>query len=248
MVGRWTRGGRRIGGGADRHGLRGGNRGALGNQGGHIDSSGGFGPFGAWQGEAVAIAASGPSQNEADLTFLRGRARLVVINETWRLASWADALYACDGRWHRIRGPSAEEFGGLRVQGHVAEREELHPGCLWGGVIPRCNDMILDKDGIGSGGNSGFQALNLVAKARPRLIILLGYDMGWDVQSHWHADHGSGLSNPPQNFLASCARILDRAALQLHASGIRVVNASRRSALKRFPMVALDQLEKEGLL
>lgn len=148
----------------------------------------------------------------------------------------------------RLRAPGPAQFSGIRIQGHVASHEVLQPGCVHGGVIPRCNDMILDRDGCGSGGNSGFQALNLAAKARPRLIILLGYDMGYVERSHWHPDHGAGLSNPPRNFLAGCAKILDRAALQLQSAGIRVVNASRETALTRFPRVSLDALEREGLL
>lgn len=157
------------------------------------------------------------------------------------MAPWADGLYACDHRWWKLRGPSAEEFAGIRWQGHIGNREGLWPGTIHGGVISGRPEMIFAGPGIAAGGNSGFQALNLIARSHPRRVILLGYDMGHDGVSHWHGEHGSGLSNPADSFLRRCAGILDRQASKLAAQGIEVINSSRHSRLQGFRRLLLEE-------
>lgn len=198
-------------------------------------------PFPDWRGQIAVICASGPSQNREDIERCKGKARIVCINETWRLAPWADGLYACDHRWWKLRGPKADEFAGIRWQGHIGNREGLWAGTIWGGVLAGHNQMIWDGRRIGAGGNSGFQALNLVARTGVRRVILLGYDMGHAGRSHWHGEHGAGLSNPASSFLGRCAQILDRSAQDLAFRKVEVVNASRESRLQRFRRVSIDE-------
>jgi hypothetical protein len=184
----------------------------------------------------VVIAASGPSQRQEDIEAAKGKALVVVINETWRLAPWADALYACDEIWWRLRGPGAAEFGGLRFIG-----KDEYPGCIPCGVKAGVNGMVWDGRTLGAGSNSGFQAVNLAAVCGARRIALTGFDMGLQGGKHWHADHGNGLRNPSASLLKDCARFLDAAAGDLAARGVDVVNASRESALKAYRMVTMNE-------
>lgn len=134
------------------------------------------------------------------------------------------------------------EFPGLRIQGHVRKGEVLHEGAVHGGVVAGLNSMSWDGVRLGSGGNSGFQAVNLAVMTGARRVVLLGFDMGFDGAKHWHSDHeGAGLSNPDQRFLAQSARILDRAAADIAARGIEVVNASRQTALRAFRRAPLKE-------
>lgn len=183
-----------------------------------------------WRGQTVVIAASGPSQRQEDIEAARDKAVVVVINETWRLAPWADALYACDARWWRARGPGPSEFGGLRFIGHGE-----HAGCIPCGVRSGDDRMRWCGTRIGAGGNSGFQAINLAAASGARRIVLLGFDMGHSGGAvHWHADHERGLSNPDAAMLRRCAATLDRHAPVLAQIGVEVINASRETALSSY--------------
>jgi len=102
--------------------------------------------------------------------------------------------------------------------------------------------MVMQGPTIGSGGNSGFQAINWVARTGCKKIILLGYDMGHDGKnSHWHGDHASGLSNPASSFLKRCAEILDRTAPALSKHSIRVINSSRETRLVAFERKPIEQ-------
>lgn len=171
---------------------------------------------------------------------------MIVINETWRLAPWADVLYACDFRWWRSRSPAEAQFAGLRVQGFLDAREGLWPRTVHAGVQRGNNVMLWHGDQIGAGGNSGFQAVNFAARTGARRIILLGYDMGHDGSAHWHGDHAGGLSNPDQKFLQRCACILDEQAKAIAARGIEVINASRKTRLRQFRRMSIDEALAEA--
>lgn len=103
--------------------------------------------------------------------------------------------------------------------------------------------MLFDEPGVlGDGGNSGFQAVNLVAQHGPRGILLVGFDMiqvGHLV--HWHGRHGGGRPNPDSVRFARWRRGLDDAAPTLASMGIEVMNASADSALTRYAKVTIDE-------
>lgn len=160
-----------------------------------------------------------------------------MINETWRLAPWADALYACDERWWRLRGPSKQEFAGARYIGFGTS-----PGCSPCGVKSGDNSLRWCGYRLGAGANSGFQAVNLAAVSGARRIVLTGFDLSLKDGTHWHGDHtGPELSNPDARMLAGSARILDEKHAEFTKKGVEVVNASRVSALKRYPRMSISE-------
>ena len=159
-----------------------------------------------------------------------------MINETWRLAPWAEWLFACDARWWKARGPASDEFHGQRLIGF-----ETHPGCIPCGTVRGENRMRWDGRSLGAGGNSGFQAVNLAAACGARRIVLTGFDMARHAGAHWHADHRQGLTNPSARMLSNCAALLDAAAPELAARGAEVVNASRETALRAYRRMSMAE-------
>ena len=67
-----------------------------------------------WEGETVVCLASGPSLTPADVEYVRGKARVIVINTTVLLAPWADVLYACDARWWQWHHKTVKGFAGMK--------------------------------------------------------------------------------------------------------------------------------------
>ncbi|MCB1567830.1 MAG: hypothetical protein KDI69_03295 [Xanthomonadales bacterium] len=194
------------------------------------------GIFPDWHGEIVVVAASGLSLDQSDLELVRGRARLIVINSSWKMAPWADALYGCDEHWWRKKGPTPEQFAGLRF---IGMRE--FPGCVSCGVASGEGFMRWCGERLGSGWNSGFQALNLAAVSGARRVVLTGYDLQrTDEQSHWHGDHGDGLNNPSARTLEGFRQWIDQAAPDLEAHGVEVVNATRNTALRAYWRASME--------
>lgn len=211
-----------------------------------------------WPGETVVIAASGPSLTASQLEHVRGGqkrglCRLIVINNTWRLAPWADLLYAADARWWEEERkwsaaapdrPQIEKFAGIKVA--VAEAEKISlPGVHRMPGLDSKAGISLDPNRLHWGRNSGFQGLGLSAfLAGPGRRILIGFDFrpGPGGRLHHHADHPTPLNNPDPDSLTSWARLFEPTVPQFKELGIEVINCSPGSALTCFPMARLEDV------
>lgn len=94
---------------------------------------------------------------------------------------------------------------------------------------------------LASGGNSGYQAVNLAYMFGARRIILLGFDMQHTGgRRHFHADYPAGMGNAEP--VAAWRDRFGRLATALHVRGVEVVNATRQTALTCFPRSDLDEV------
>lgn len=106
------------------------------------------------------------------------------------------------------------------------------------------DEILLDEVGlVGSGGNSGFQALNLAVQFGAKRIILFGFDMNDRSGVHWYGRNAWPLANNPNhdNFRRWIAAF-EGAAPVLEALGVEVINASPNSAIKAFPRRSIEAL------
>lgn len=102
--------------------------------------------------------------------------------------------------------------------------------------------FIFDRPGVvGSGGNSGFQALNLAAQFGARRILLIGFDMHLGSGVHWYGRNAwRGANNPVTTNLMRWRDGFTSQAAVLKRMGIEVVNASADSALRCFEIASID--------
>jgi hypothetical protein len=167
-----------------------------------------------------------------------GRARLIAVNNSWKLCPWADVLYAVDARWWLDKS-GCPKFRGMKVTGdkHAAQRYGLKLVMLARDtqrIQPAGNELVT------WGGNSGFQAMNLAIKWGCAKVVLVGIDVTVKNGVHWHGKHGKGLGNPTETSTKKWAASFDGAATEL-PSGVSVVNCSPLSALKCFPKMAFEE-------
>jgi hypothetical protein len=162
----------------------------------------------------------------------------MTINNAWKLAPWADVLYACDfSWWNHHRG--APEFEGLKIS-QDSKASDTFKDVRAVRTKRREDGLLLGRPGhIGWGGNGGFQALNLAVQFGAKRIILVGYDMHLDRGRHWHGDHPKGLHNPLPGNVRRWRAAIDKNAPLLKAFGVTVINASMESALTAFPKMSL---------
>ena len=79
-------------------------------------------------GQTVAILAGGPSITREQCDVVRERGwYAIAINETWRLAQWAPALYGCDWQWWRSQRPLEGDYSGLRILGSLPNTNAKRP-------------------------------------------------------------------------------------------------------------------------
>ena len=165
--------------------------------------------------------ASGPSLTPEDVELVRewrkGEQRMVIVaNTTFRIAPWADAVFAMDRKWWTT---------------HYAEVCESFAG--WRLTTASLDGMVVEKVAITQYRNSGANCVSVAAKAGAKEIVLLGYDcMPSDGKTHWHGSHPAGLSDA--RTIKVWPLLFKPLAKDMKRKGIRVVNASRRTALDCF--------------
>lgn len=180
--------------------------------------------------QTIVCLASGPSLTANDVDACRGKAPVVAVNDTYRLAPWADVLYACDAKWWDYHN-GVTMFPGLKFS--LEKKADRWLGVQ---VLERSNDRGLDLSParLCTGMNSGYQAINLAVHLGARRILLLGYDM--QVQgkrSHFFGDHPKGLQRSAA--YEQCCERFASLVEPLKSLGVSVINCSRQSALKAFP-------------
>lgn len=198
-----------------------------------------------WSGETVVCIGGGPSLTKADVDLCRARARVIAINDAFKLAPWADVLYCCDGKfinhYEGIRSFTGPKYSltvnarrypeWIRLAKNMAGGLSLNPSVLCTGAT--------------SNGNSGFQAINLAVHLGAARILLLGYDMSrHSGKSHWFGEHPNRWA--PSNYKAFLPTF-DSLVKPLKTLGVEVVNCSRVTAMKTFPLMPLEQALPEML-
>jgi hypothetical protein len=163
---------------------------------------------------------------------------VIVINTSFKLAPWADVLYACDWQFWDYHKPEIDRIfeGQFWTQD---SRAQLRHGIM---KIGGKHDPGLGRgEVIHFGGNSGYQCINLAYLWGAKKIVLLGFDMkrGPQGQSHWHGDHPRPLSTglPLDKWLVA----FDQLAVDLVDEGVPVINATRDTALQCFDKLPLER-------
>lgn len=167
-----------------------------------------------------AVLATGSSMSKEIADFVRGKAKVIAISDSFRIAPWADALVSHDRSWWR-RYPEALKFQGRKF-------------CRF-----RHRGTEIFNTDLPSGSNSGFMGMNVAAskevwgKSAATKIILLGFDM--------HGSHFFGR-HPPQLKNTS----IKRRAVHLKQfelwRGCEVINCTKGSALKFFKSAELSEV------
>jgi hypothetical protein len=181
-----------------------------------------------WAGHIAVIVGSGPSAITAPLELLRHRAKIVVVNESWKLAPWADALFACDEAWWDAND-GLPEFSGRRFT-----------------ASPRCKKQYGIELFCSTGTNSGLRAIYLAENLGANPIYLIGFEMHPKNGVHWHKPY-ERLRNPGQAEMRRWMIETEWAYDRFRNKGVRVFNCTPGSALKKYPHVTLEQVIIDGV-
>lgn len=186
-------------------------------------------------GGTVVCLGGGPSLTPDDVTYCRGKATVIAINDAYKLAPWADVLYACDARWwnwHR----GVTSFTGLKFS-----LQKAAAGWKGVGVLKRTGDYGLERKphAIRAGRNSGYQAVNIAWHLGATRILLLGYDMqiAQGKPTHWFGEHPNKTPPPVQSFRGPFRSLPPI----LKDFNLEIINCTRETALPYFPRMPIDE-------
>lgn len=172
----------------------------------------------------------------------RGRTRVIVVNNSYQLAPWADLLYFADARWYKwhqdaLKGftPPIATLDNTGIQQAHPRVYSLHRGAATG--------LSSESDTLNTGSNGGYQAINIAVLAGAARIVLLGFDMhGSAGKCHWHAGHP--VRNDPRVYASLMIPKFATMLPDLKKAGVEVVNVTPGSALRCFPMDTLEHAIK----
>lgn len=204
----------------------------------------------------VVCIAGGQSLTQEQCDSVRGRARVIAINNAYLRAPWADVLYFADARWHgwhwngdkRIAcmGLTAAEvsrrfhaFKGQKCCLDVTDKiaEDVHR-------LRYIREPWSDDPGAvarGDFGHAGLQALQIAANAGGDPIILLGYearDPRHNEATHWHGEHPERISN--RGTFGKWRRSYAMAEPEIKARGLTVINCTPNTGIESFPKMRLE--------
>lgn len=171
---------------------------------------------------------------------------ILAIKENYRLCPTADVVYGCDGPWWRSRH-GLPDFPGAKLAHDTAVcamYRDVHKI-----EIDDVDRFLFAVPGrIGSGGNSGFQALNIAAQFGARKILLVGFDMHTGAGVHWYGMNTWNMANNPGDpQLMKWRSAFASQAVVLRKMGVEVVNASPDSAIRCFPIRSVEETMEEWL-
>lgn len=171
--------------------------------------------------------------------------QLLVVNDGYRAAPWAQVLYAADDDWWELHWNRIKDAGFAgQMWATKPEVQHRHPEVRYikhvvaGGLSTSTAHLH-----TGQPAHSGYQAINLAYLLGARDIILLGYDCHARGKRHWFGDHPAPLRRgaAPHEWAKAYETIVgDPIWPKL---GLRISNCSPGSKIAAFPkMSLLDRL------
>jgi hypothetical protein len=216
-----------------------------------------------WKGRTVVCIGGGPSVTESALALieaarLRDAVRVIAVNDMYLVAPWADVLYFADARWWDWHNGGIEKawawkkfsveqqkaafdsFAGQKVSIFGSGMQVKDPNVY----------MLLQAEGrsglsthpreLVTGGNSGYQAVNIATLAGSKRVLLVGYDMRFDgYKSHSH--NGHPIKSASRTYSTEYVSKFATMNGSLPKLGVEVLNCTPGSALgKLFPIMSLE--------
>lgn len=196
-----------------------------------------------WLGECAVIVASGDSTKKSKVEQTQDRIHVLAVKKNIELLPWAEVCYGCDEAWWKMND-GLPKYRGLKMA-HGPTLFARYPEMKR--VTIKDQDKMLTEEPmtVGSGGNSGFQALNLAVQFGATSIALVGFDMKGE---HWYGRNKPPMNNPAESNFKRWLRGFEAAVPGLKKLGVEVVNCSLESRITCFPKMTLtDTLREWGL-
>jgi len=201
-----------------------------------MSGEGRFIPTREWAGERCFILCGGPSLKDQRAMVPALQGRVIAIKQAVVMRPAADVMFVSGRQDPVICAPFFPLYTGPRI---ICRKE--YPGFPPGVLFTRRTkppDRLSVEPGLLAGLDAGSSAINLAYQFGAAEIVLLGFDMSGGRWLNGEFPHPVPI--PPQHHhdrhLAACRGI----AADLAAAGVKVWNASPRSAATFFEHRALE--------
>jgi hypothetical protein len=192
-----------------------------------------------WHGETAFVLGGGPTLTQTMADAVADR-HAIAINSTCLIAPRAEILFFNDHSWFERHQEIVTNWAGLAVTTNRHSKVAAPDRLLRVEGEDRKDFPALGSKTIRRGASSGHLAVSLAIALGAVRIVLLGFDMRHvHGRSHHHDDYRNEIHDLYSRLFAPAFQGWHYAAQQ---RGVSIVNATPGSALKEFPMVALDDM------
>lgn len=172
----------------------------------------------------IVCIASGPSLTAGDCRLVEfSGIRTVAVNHSWKMARFADFIYAGDATWWEQYGDEID----IPAQGWTCSKRASIK-------------FDLKFHNVGGPYNSGMRAVQWAIEQGEKIIILLGYDCSVKNGTHWHGDHDKS-KNPNTALCRKWQNQFLRVAMIAKKNKARVINCSRYTEIECFERMTLEE-------
>lgn len=188
------------------------------------------------------VIGGGASLAKSDVDRVRGRARVLAVNNAFAIAPFADVVYACDEEWWQHNDEAVRATTrAARWAGDAAAAVRFGTARL--ALEEGCGAHALPGYAYTGNGNGGYQAIQLARHLGARVIVLLGFDcQHTGGRKHWHEDHPRPMQNPSPERMTKWREAFPALARDLDADSVAIFNCSRETAIACIPRARLDTL------
>lgn len=204
-----------------------------------------------WKNKRCFLIGGGPSLKNFNFNLLKGE-KTIAINRAIEYTPFADIFFSMDYRMYEwlflnkhnklldITKKALLNYKGVKSwlnTGGFHFKSDVVEFPLAG--ISGISSSL--QEGLYSGKNSGFAALNLAICLGANPIYLLGYDMTSDKkENNFHSGYGYGNNFDPES--KGWIKIFEENAPIIKQRGIEVINLNPHSNLKCFPFGNIDDI------
>lgn len=202
----------------------------------------------------------GPSVSAEAIDVIReSGSRVIAVNDAYLIAPFADICYFADFDWWKWHTEGLKKswpwvsFTAAEVRNRFASFSGQKVTIDGTGMrVSDANVFMLHNDdengheglserpnGVKTGSNGGYQAVNIATLAGAKRILLLGYDMRFSgKRSHSHNGHPA---KTPEASYARYARRFSSMLPQLGKLGVSVINCTPGSLIQCFPFSTIEK-------
>lgn len=202
-----------------------------------------------WEGETVALIGGGPTLKQpeyaAAVQSLRGKCKVIAINQSFEIVPWADMLYFADCSWFQwnksaVRQQWPKDKLLVTATSDVKDVNDKAAGRPVLRMWRDRNRWSLDPAKV-YGWDSGTQAANLAFSLGAKRILLFGIDLtaGPKGETQWHTKHKrkTAIVNYKNRFLPTWLEAV-RACKEAGVEVIRVTPGADIGA----PLLSIDEV------
>ena len=214
-----------------------------------------------YEGETCVVIATGPSLNKEQVDYVKGKARVITINNAYQIAPFTDIQIACNDDWWEHYWKEDKVLRELK-----ADKWTRYKHIAWS-----CGINYIESDDISDGlstnpsiinknHGSGPMAINFALHYGFKKVLLIGHDMKFakdydgrnkkigSTPRHFFGEYPKHMQHFPQssesiNKNGEIIGLMKRYKSMipvLNQSNVEVINCTPGSSLKCFKMSTLQ--------